>query len=129
MNRDRGLKFPFQFSNGRAATVGGVETNGSRDEAVKVCAEHILLTEKRERVMFCEVGAGLGRFLFDVLPGAENFIVLEAREAMKRSCPRAVIGSFKYQMDHARGIVALSCAVRHNDSTQESVVRAVVRTN
>lgn len=130
MNRDRGFHFPFRFERGRVLDVGGgdPQTNDDKDKAVRVCAEHILLTEKEERVMYCQVGAGLGRFLFDVIPGVDAFIPLEVRNAINSSCPRATVGQMQTAVDPSVGVVAVFCVVRHNDSANESVVRAVVRT-
>ena len=131
MNRDVGFAFPFNFSDGRTATVGGQglasPTNDDRDAAVRAGVTQILLTEKMGRVMFGDLGAGLGRYLFDPIPGFSSLIPMEVRRAVGDWCPRAVVSDVKQQLFPADGRIVVALVVRHDDADAESVIRVATR--
>lgn len=132
VNKDVGFGFPFEFRRGRTWCVGGTptsQTNAERDEAVRVGVEQVLLTNKGERVMFGDFGAGLDRFLFQPLPGIDSFVVSEVRRAIGTWSPRAVVSNVAKAVDSTQGMVAVALMVRHNDSDQNSIVRVAIRSN
>lgn len=130
MNRDVSIAYPLRFSNGRLATVGGSatsQTNEDRDAAVQQGVLQVLHSNRGDRVMLGNFGAGLNRFLFQPIPGLESLIPAEVRQAVQDYCPRAIVRvarSFVYQDS---GIIDVVLIVRHNDSESDSVVRTAVR--
>lgn len=132
MNRDVGFKFPLQIVNGRVATVGGDQlqrpTNEERDEAVLGGVQQVLLASKQSRVMLGNFGAGLNRWLFTPISGVDSLMPIEAAQAVREQCPRAVVTTTpRVTVYPLEGVVEPELTVRHNDSDRESVVRVAVR--
>ena len=130
MNRDVGLSYPFRFSSGRTTTVGGTasqQTNTDRDEAVQQSVMQVLQTNRGDRVMLCNFGTGLDRFLFQPIPGLDSLIPLEVRQSVQDFCPRAIVRGVRSFAYPESGIVDVVVVVRHNDSENDSVVRTAVR--
>lgn len=130
MNRDVGLAYPFHFSSGRTAAVGGTstsQTNGDRDAAVQQGALQVMQTNRGGRVMLGNFGAGLERFLFQPIPGVDALIPHEVRQAIKDFCPRAIIRDIRSFARPESGTVDVVVVVRHNDSENDSVVQTSLR--
>jgi phage baseplate assembly protein W len=133
MNRDVGLRYPFGFSGGRTATAGGRHssppTNEDRDAAVRGGVLQLLKTEKGARVMLCDIGAGLSRWIFNPIPGAHVLIPQDVRRAVEDFCSRARIGNVEVAPDTSEGGIAVALTVRHDDAESESVLRVAVRSS
>lgn len=130
MNRDVGFAFPFEFARGRVRTTGGTQqaqTNSDRDEAVVMCGQQVLLTNKGERVMLNNFGAGLSRFLFGTVPGTETLIPREIRAAMEDATTRVSVSGTEMSVNPQIGAIAVRTYIRHNGSDRDSVVGAYVR--
>lgn len=132
MNDDVGFAYPFRFASGRVVRSGGPvvsPTNDDRDAAVRTGVMQVLQTEKFERVMFCDLGAGLSRWLFDPISGVASLIPIEVRRAVSDWCPRAFVSDVRVNMDPSAGQVVVMLVVRHNDSDSESLVRVSARSS
>lgn len=131
MNKDVGFAYPFRFDGGRVATVGGINktdpTNDDRDAAVRAGVTQVLLTERGERVMFGDFGAGLSRWLFSPIPGFMSLIPMEVRRSVEAWCPRAVVSNASLS-GVENGEVVVAVVVRHNDADSESIIRVAART-
>lgn len=90
----RGIGFPPRLSKG--ATVGWSEGAGNIRECIRI----ILLTERGERVMLPEFGAGLKRYLFQPNTVAtRRLIEEEITNALQRWEPRIRLDTVTVDLD------------------------------
>lgn len=124
VNTNVGFKFPFGFSEGKTQTSGGTAyetpTNDELDVAARGGVQQIVLTERGERVMLCNLGVGLGRFLFHPLSTQMTGLVLsETREQLGLWCSRAAVTMRGVKMSPGEGSLVVFGSLRHNSASSD----------
>lgn len=124
VNTNVGFRFPFGFSDGRTKVAGGrayeTPTNDDLDISARGGVQQITLTERGERVMLCNLGAGLGRFLFHPLSSQlVGLVANEVREQLGLWCPRAVVTLNGVKMSPGDGALVVFGSLRHNSASSD----------
>ena len=99
--------FPFKFERGKTCTVGGtarsVPSFVEIETSINTGIRQILLTEPRERVMTCNFGVGVSKYLFSALGSSfQGLLQYEVKDQLQIWEPRVILSSLKSSLSVQR---------------------------